>query len=491
MLAKVILEVISGPIQGRRFEFSEHDTFLFGRHSNCHARLPKDGHVSRHQFILEANPPDVRIRDLGSLNGTIVNGVKYGGRQPDQTPEDVAGRRFAELDLKDGDRITVGHTTIAVNVHLALVCDGCGMEIFAERQGTARDADGSVHCTACLSSVETALLPTTGPRCKECGRDVAAELGNRQQGQYICNECRSELLVRPGGLRELLGEAARVAGQQAKPSIAGYSISDELGKGGMGAVYRAERSADGATVAVKVMLPQVAVDKNARDRFLREIDVARQLSHPNVVSLLDSGSAGGAFYFVMDFCNGGDLMSLCRQHGGTVPVSVAMPIILGSLEGLAYAHSRKFVHRDLKPPNILLDHLDGKLVPRIGDFGLAKNFEYAGFSGMTATGSLGGTFDFMPREQITDFKTVTPVSDLWSLAATFYWLLTGHPPRETSHGKDPIEVILHTDATPIAQHNAEIPTALASAIDRALATEISERFPTALDMHQALRHAVI
>ena len=83
MSAKVVLQVISGPIQGKVFEFDTHDTFLFGRSKECHARLPKDGYVSRHHFLLEVNPPEATIRDLGSLNGTHVNGVRYGGRKAD------------------------------------------------------------------------------------------------------------------------------------------------------------------------------------------------------------------------------------------------------------------------------------------------------------------------------------------------------------------------------------------------------------------------
>ena len=98
MAGKIILEVVSGPITGKVFSFENHDTFVFGRHLNCHARLPKDRLVSRHHFILEVNPPDARIRDLGSLNGTYVNGAKYGGRSQDETPEDASSRRYPELD---------------------------------------------------------------------------------------------------------------------------------------------------------------------------------------------------------------------------------------------------------------------------------------------------------------------------------------------------------------------------------------------------------
>ena len=106
---------------------------------------------------------------------------------------------------------------------------------------------------------------------------------------------------------------------------------------------------------MKVMLAKVAVREKARQRFLREIDAIRELSHANIVSLIASGTAGNAFYFVSEYCNGGSLAELAGRQGGRVPLPVLAPLILQSLEGLAHAHKHGFVHRDIKPANILLN----------------------------------------------------------------------------------------------------------------------------------------
>ena len=176
----------------------------------------------------------------------------------------------------------------------------------------------------------------------------------------------------------------------------GYELGEMIGEGGMGAVYLARRQRDGAKVAIKVMLSKVAVDDSARAGFKREIDVTQSLRHPNIVELYENGSAGAGFYFVMEYCPRGSVDSLMERRGGTLSIDEARPIILNALEGLAFAHAKGFVHRDLKPQNILLtSNTDG--VAKIADFGLAKNFQKAGFSGMTVTGAIAGTLFSCPR----------------------------------------------------------------------------------------------
>jgi eukaryotic-like serine/threonine-protein kinase len=491
--SKVILEVVSGPIHGTVFPFEKHDTFLFGRHRDCHARFPKDPLVSRHHFILEVNPPDARIRDLGSLNGTYVNGQKHGGRAPEERPDDASGRRYPAVDLRNGDRVTVGNTTIVVKVELPCACCQCGVEIPEAEKPQAEWMPGSFMCPTCRANMQTQNRPRTIVevlRCERCGKDVSAEVLNGRRGEYICASCRESLVADAGGLRRLMQEAARNYRGPEAPSIAGYEIGDELGKGGMGVVYRARRLADNQTVAVKVMLAKIAVDENARKLFLREIETARTLQHPNIVSLLESNSAGSAFYFVMDYCNGGSLDHLIARQGGKLPFSMAAPIMAQCLRGLDYAHQRKYVHRDLKPQNVLLDNTSGKWTPRITDFGLSKNFEMAGLSGMTATGSYGGTYCFMPREQLTDFKYLQPASDVWSMAATFYNMLTGCFPLSFPANRDPVEVILHDEPTPVRQHEPAVPAAVADCIDRGLATDRAKRFQTAAEMLSAFERAL-
>lgn len=455
MNVKVKLTVLSGPMKGRNFVFEEHDTLIFGRAPDCHIQLPEtDPSASRHHFLLEVNPPDAVVRDLGSLNGTWVNGQKQGGRDKAETPEDAARRKYPEVNLKDGDQIQVGESVLRVVLDLPA-------------NGAKPDA-----------------------RCQHCGREVTAEIGKGRHGDYVCEACRHQAEADPAQLLFALMALAGKVNRERVPEIAGYQIEKRLGVGGFGAVYLARRQRDGNSVAIKVMLSRVAVSEEAREKFLHEMEVNRSLRHPNIVAFLDQGSAGGAFYFVMEYCNGGSVADLMARRGGRLAVPEAGAIALQALEGLAYAHGKQVVHRDLKPPNILLSGSDGNWSAKIGDLGMAKNFQRAGLSGMTLTGSYAGTPHFMPREQVINFKFVKPVSDVWSMGATLYNMLTGQTPRDFPKGRDPMEVVLRDEVVPIRRRSATIPPKVAEVIDRALANDPKSRYPTAAEMKAALERVL-
>ena len=469
MPGQVRLVVTEGPMKGKEFCFDEHDTFLFGRLEDCHICLPNDAKVSRHHFLLEVNPPEARIRDLGSMNGTHVNGKKCGGREQGETPDDGAKRRHPEVDLKDGDRIQVGDTTLVVHIKVPIACCQCGCPIADGDRPRCGWIGGTFICPSCRAKLAASIQPAQKPeppRCEKCGKDVSTELGGARRGSYVCQACRQQVEADPAALvAQLLQDALRNAGGDAVPSIQGYELRKKLGEGGMGAVYLARRKADGREVAIKVMLSKVAVDEQSRQMFQREMDVVCRLEHENIVEFYDQGSIGTAFYFVMEFCNGGSVDGLMECQGGRLPAAMATPIVFQALQGLAFAHRKNFVHRDLKPQNILLAVTDDSVTTKVTDFGLAKNFQKAGFSGMTVTGSTAGTPAFMPREQVTNFKHVKPASDVWSMGATFYAMLTGMCPREFRPGQDPMEAVLRGAIIPIRERDPAIPPVLAQVID--------------------------
>lgn len=495
MPGKVTLKVTKGPIQGKVFTFDEHDTFIFGRSHDCHARLPaEDETASRHHFILEVNPPDACIRDLGSVNGTRVNGKKYGGRASGETPEEAAQRRFPEVNLHDGDEIRVGETVFSFHVEVAAGCCDCGRPIEDAEKKTCEWIAGTHICPACRGKALKANDPPKKPepvRCKQCGKDVSAEVGRGRQGAYICQSCRAKAEADPAALLlKLLLEHVKERAEPGVTGIPGYEIGKMLGQGGMGAVYLARRKKDAATVALKVMLSKVAVDDHSRKMFMREVETTRSLRHKNIVEFLDSGSAGGAFYFILEFCAGGSVADLMERRGGRLSLAEAGPIMLDALEGLAFAHEKDFVHRDLKPPNVLLAGSERRWTAKVADMGLAKNFAKAGYSGMTATGTYGGSYPFMPREQVTNFKFFKPVSDVWSMGATFYNMITGQYPREFRRGQDPMDAILKGDIVPIRKRDSGIPKQLAEVIDRSLANKPGDRYQNSGHMRKALEKAL-
>jgi len=425
MSSKVQLQIKQGKDAGKIFPFIEHDTFVFGRMPDCHACIPDDSQVSRHHFILEANPPQACLRDLGSLNGTWVNGKKFGAREKGETPEKGAKRRYPEVALKHGDRITVGQTELEVSVE----------------------------------------QPKEPPRHR-----VDPEAGDIS-------------LLSPEQLARLIFGSPD---QAPKLQIPDWKIEVEIGRGGFGAVYRARRTDDGKIIAVKVMLSRVDADDAAIEKFKREVAVTAKLQHPNIVRVQESGASGAVFYFVMEFCDGGSAWDLMLKNGGRLSLSQAKPIILGALSGLAYAHDKGVVHRDLKPQNILLSEGEA----RLSDFGLSKSFQQAGLSGLSMTGSFAGTPYFMPREQITNFKYAKPASDVWGMGATIYNMLTGTFPYPFSKERDPIDVILNEEVVPIRKRDKSVPKSLAGILDRALAKKAKDRFQNASEFLAAIGSAV-
>ncbi|WP_194925096.1 protein kinase domain-containing protein [Catenulispora pinisilvae] len=432
--------------------FDERTTCVLGRADDCAPRLPDDEHhrtVSRHHCLLDINPPEARIRDFGSLNGTYVNGEKIGQREKHQTPDEAAAGSYPERDLLDGDEIRLGETVFRVGIH-----------------------------------VPTTLTPFAAvpAQCANCGRDVAGEIGARS-GEYVCAVCQND----PGAVLRLL---LRLAGS-AEPTpelapIAGYTLVRELGRGGMGAVYLARHEATGQVVGLKVMLPKAAANTVARDRFLLEAKLTSTLRHPNIAALHDAGYAGGTFYFTLEYCEGGSLDRLVERRGGKLPADEAVRLAVQVLQGLEHAHNAGIVHRDLSPSNILLTGQGAALTAKVCDFGLAKAFDQAGLSGLTRTGATAGKPWYLPRQQVINFRNASQAVDVWALAATLYRCLTAEFPRDFSRARDPWQAVLQVEPTPIREHEPSLPKGLAEVIDEALRETPAIGFQTAAEFRAAL-----
>ncbi len=480
MPAMITLKAASGSLSGKEYTFDEPTTCVIGRAPDCTIQLPSDEHhraVSRHHCLIDINPPDVRIKDFGSLNGTFVNGRRIGGRGQGEKP------RSTEVDLGHGDEIGLGETIFKILIQQPAVCGDCGAEIEGE-PGADR------QCEACRQK----KAPHQAV-CTICGRDVKARIGGRR-GDFVCDECRQDPM---NLVNRILGEAG--CGGDDLPMIRGYTIVRPLGKGGMGAVYLARNLLTGQEVALKVMLPQVAVDKKSKDLFLREARMTKALKHPNVVQLLDSDCSGGTFFFTLEFCDGGSVDQLMRRKGRVLSVDEAIGIILQALDGLHYAHNapvttktekgefitkKGVVHRDLKPANIFLSGTGANCLAKIADLGLSKSFRAAGLTGMTATGSAAGSPWYMPRQQVVKYKYSKPEVAVWAMAASLYNMLTGAYPRQFPKGRDPWLVVLQDPVVPVRSYNSKIPKRLAGVIDEALVDQPEIRYKSAAKFKKAL-----
>lgn len=504
MPSKITLKVLQGALSSSEYVFDETTSCIIGRANDCSPQLPTDeAHrtVSRHHCLLDINPPDIRVRDLGSLNGTYVNGKKIGQREKSMSPEQGAHMALPEHDLKHGDEIQVGNTVFMVEIFIPTQCSECSAEIPEDKKLNAECLPGVFQCESCRKKAEVAqrkVQPKEKPKvCAKCGRDVATEVGENRQGDYVCAQCQKDPLQILKGMLE----KAKAGAGDLQP-IRGYVVERELGRGGMGLVYLARHESSSELVALKVMLPRVAADERAKQSFLREVENTKALRHRNIVEFREAGCSGGTFFFTLEYCAQGSVDKIMKNRGGKLSVKEAMSIICDVLDGLEYAHNAKipnvklkdgryaeghgFVHRDLSPHNILLTEIRGASVAKISDYGLGKAFDTAGLSGLTRTGSTAGKPWFMPRQQVVNFKFAGPEVDVWATAACLYNMLTGVFPRDFPRGKDGWQVVLESEAVPIRRRDSSIPSRLAEVIDKALIDRPTIIFKAAADLKKAL-----
>jgi eukaryotic-like serine/threonine-protein kinase len=237
-----------------------------------------------------------------------------------------------------------------------------------------------------------------------------------------------------------------------------YRLERPLGHGGMASVYLARDSELDRPVAVKLLAENAAGDDGLRERFVREARLAARLSHPNVVSVFDAGEDDGRPYIVMEHVEGETLADLLARRG-RLPPEEARVLALQAARGLAHAHAGGLVHRDIKPQNLLLRE-DGTL--KIADFGIARAAEG---TALTLAGTVLGTAAYLAPEQALG-EEVSPASDVYSLGAVLYELLTGRPPLEVESLDD---LAKRKTIPPVREVAPDVPRDLEDVVMRSLA----------------------
>jgi serine/threonine-protein kinase len=271
-------------------------------------------------------------------------------------------------------------------------------------------------------------------------------------------------------------------------AIANYQVLDRLGTGGMGTVYKARHRRMKRVVAIKVLARDVGQSENFVQRFQREVETIARLSHPNIVMAHDADEDAAGPFLVMEFVNGCDLATLVTKQG---PLSVANALncILQAAHGLAYAHAQGIIHRDIKPANLLRDVAG---IVKVTDLGIARLSSLASekdalaTSGLTQTGSILGTVDYMAPEQAIDSTRIDGRADIYSLGATLYFLLVGEPPYPSQSVM--AALLKHRDAPipSLTEARKDIPAALDTVFRRMMAKAPAERFPSMLEVIRAL-----
>ncbi len=267
-----------------------------------------------------------------------------------------------------------------------------------------------------------------------------------------------------------------------------YVLKQRLGSGGMGEVYLAEHVLLRRPCAVKVIRPERAGDARELQRFEREVRTTASLTHPNTVQIFDYGHAeDGTFYYAMEYLPGLSLGELVQQHG-TVPPERAIHFLRQVCGALSEAHAIGLIHRDIKPSNIMVCQRGGMHdVAKLLDFGLVRApVVSAGSENLTQDGAVVGTPAYMSPEQAAGRDDLDARSDIYSLGAVAYYVLTGQPPFAHRSATEVLAAHLYESPQPLARHRFDVPAELDAVILKCLAKEPDQRFPDAASLEKAL-----
>jgi serine/threonine protein kinase len=456
----VVLRVTGGSHQGQEFLIDRAGQFVVGRASHVDFALGRDSMLSREHFQVEVEPPFCHLVDLGSTNGTKVNQL-----------------RVERVLLREGDQVTAGDSTFTVQFTSAGrkddspgVCAACGSPLGTKRSGPGRVGDRAVLP---LESAETAVLVEPVRLCADC-------------------------------------EDRRNRFPETNPE---YVIEDLIGEGGMGQVYRAWQISRKRRVAIKMMIANWAgsefrsgdsernetLQQKAFNYFRREIHALRDMlmpggrCHPNIVEFYDLFEINDQFQLVMEYVDGKNALQWLRSFKEPVPVESAARIALQLLAALHYAHTKGYVHRDVKPSNLLVMGPLHRPRSKLSDFGLAKSFANDDlFSKLTRLGDVGGSIGFLSPEHIREFAEVKAAADIYCTGVTVFYLLTGKYPylNFDPHRPDSYEMILEHPPVPLRAFRPDAPGSLERILLKALKKQPRDRWQTAKAMWQAIEPLV-
>ena len=417
-MPRVALRLVRGARAGEVLSVDENQAVVIGRGSDASFRI-QDPSISRRHCQIANSPRGLLIADLGSSNGTYLNGQRLGNGWTALTP---------------GAQVIFGQNELSV------------------------------------LGYQNPVQPLPQQyRCANCGRVVSNEdiQHNRYRqdtnGRLVCAECLKQFDFEPN-------------------LVEGYRIEKKLGQGAFGSVYKALKLSNNAVVALKTIKPQLVSNEKDVQRFFREAETGRQLVHPNITGIYDAGESNGLYFIAMEYIEGSEISKLIETYG-RLDVGYTMRVMIQITNALQHAYSRGIVHRDIKPENIMVTaQAQAKLV----DFGLAKSFTEAGQSGLTAPGEGMGTLAYMPPEQLDNALNADQRSDIYSLGATLYHMLSGNRPFNEKTTRSFIMKILHHMPPPLRQVNPSVPQELEDIINRAMAKSPDDRYQTPEEMETDL-----
>ncbi|MBE3134695.1 MAG: serine/threonine protein kinase [Acidobacteria bacterium] len=298
-----------------------------------------------------------------------------------------------------------------------------------------------------------------------------------EQGRHLTVP---EALVQTRALT--LNQAKRILGSLKEETVSptiqipGIQLLERIGRGSQAVVYKGRQVSVDRIVAIKVLLSKDASDPEVRRRFIQEARAAAKLSHNNIVQAIDAGEADGYSYFIQEYIGGTTVYDLLKDRAGPLEEQKALAIIIQIAEALAHAHSRGFIHRDVKPKNIMLTK-DG--VAKLADMGLARHITEGTFEEI---GKAFGTPYYIAPEQVIGNPDIDFRADIYSLGATFYEMLTGRPPFT---GKTPQLIMqkhVRAPLTPPDHLNSELSAGVSEIVEVMMSKRPSDRYKSTGDL---------
>lgn len=422
----VKIKCLQGKMKGKLWNFNDVGRIIIGRDKNvAKILIPEDKTtVSRWNSVLELAPGCVVVRDIGSLNGTYIDGRLIGKRDKNMDVFEARKKIYEAVQVENGTRISIGGK---YNPEV--------FEVIMEN-----------------GESETVALD-----------DIDIEEKSIVMDDYSAHHENEQIMID-------------------EENIVDKKL---IGGGAFGRVYCVRDRKTGKQIAMKEMIPERRVQEREKEWFLREGKIGVQLRHPHIVRTYDIKFSGTSYKIYMEYCKGGNLEEYRIKKGGKLDLFEASNIILQMLDALDYIHNtivnvqdkdgnvlaqRGIVHRDIKPENIFFTDSTKKII-KIGDFGLAKAFELSGHTIGFSENIMAGSINYCSRRQWINYRYSKPDVDVFAVAACFYRLLTGKPVRDNYRGND-FEWILKNPIVPIRQRDSSIPLKVANAIDKVLQEEL-------------------
>jgi serine/threonine-protein kinase len=430
----VLLRVTTGPHSGQEYRIDREDTFTIGRSSRAHFPMTQDLVLSREHFQVDNQPPLCHLVDLGSTNGTKVNGLRVG-----------------RVTLREGDVIAAGDSEFIVH--------------FLE---DAEDSQDFAFCAGCGGRI---------PIGSKNAEKVSEQFDSAGQGTWLCDGCQARRLKFP----------------QTHPD---YLIEEWIGGGGMGEVFRARQLSRNRPVAIKMMSAHNQAGDKANGYFRREIEVLKDLlmptgrCHYSIVAFYELYEIDSQFQLVMEYVDGQNALDWIKGLNRPLPIASGAQIGLHLLSALDYAHSKGYVHRDVKPSNLLIMGPIHRPRVKLTDFGLAKSLDRTeGITSLTRQGDIGGSIGFISPDHIRDFREIRESADIYSAAATLFYLLTNKYPYLGFDPRQPdfFEIILEHPPLPLRAFRPDAPLGFERALLKALQKQPKDRWKSAGAMADAIR----